>query len=199
MKETIRLPLILSLTTIIAAGALALVNNTTKPKIEAQKQRELQESLAEALPDAADGVLVPVRNKNGEIEYYIGYADKDTTQLVGYITTAYGRGYSSTIVTLVGVDTTGTIRGLKILFQQETPGLGAKIQEIRYGESKPWFQVQFINKNYAKLAVDKDGGEIKSITGATISSRAVTNSVKKAIEELGKKIGGFKGPPKPVI
>ena len=199
MKETIRLPLILGLTTIIAAGALALVSSKTKPKIEAQRRKELQESLAEALPAAVQGVLVPVKNKEGQIEYYIGYAHPDTTGLVGYIVTARGTGYSSTIETLVGVDTSGVIQGLKILFQQETPGLGAKIQEIRYGEKKPWFQVQFIHKRYDRLAVDKDGGDIRSVTGATISSRAVTNSVRKAIEELAKKIGGFASKPKPVI
>jgi len=199
MKETIRLPLILGLTTIIAAGALALVSNVTTPKIEAQRAKELRESLAEALPEAAKGVLVPVKNKSGEIEYYIGYAHPDTTGLVGYVVMAHGTGYSSTIETLVGVDTSGVIRGLKILFQQETPGLGAKIQEIRYGESKPWFQVQFINKSYDRLAVDKDGGEIRSVTGATISSRAVTNSVRKAIENLAKKIGGFAHKPRPII
>ena len=50
-----------------------------------------------------------------------------------------------------------------------------------------------------QLTVDKDGGTIESITGATISSRAVTNSIYKALEDLEKKIGGFQNKVKPVI
>jgi electron transport complex protein RnfG len=199
MKELIRLPLVLGITTIIAATALSLVNNTTKPLIEEQKRRELQASLAEALPSAANGVVVPVLDEEGKVDYYKGYADKDTTQLVGYITLAYGVGYSSTIVTMVGVDTTGVIQGMRILDQLETPGLGAKVVEIKYGEDKPWFQRQFIGRRADELKVDKDGGEIQSITGATISSRAVTNSVRQAIQNLAKKIGGFPQKEKPTV
>ncbi|OQX94990.1 hypothetical protein B6I21_07740, partial [candidate division KSB1 bacterium 4572_119] len=48
-----------------------------------------------------------------------------------------------------------------------------------------------LNKVADGLAVDKDGGEIKSITGATISSRAVANSIKEGLEDLEEKLGGF--------
>jgi len=187
MKEMIRLALILAITATIAAGTLAFVNLKTKPKIEEQRRLALQRALTTALPQAKNGVIVPVV-KDGEVDYYIGYAQPDTTQLVGYAFVARGVGYSSTIETLVGVDSTGTILGVKVLFQLETPGLGSRIEEITYGETQPWFQVQFVGKKARDVAVDKDGGEIHSVTGATISSRAVTNSIRKGYEALMKKI-----------
>ena len=93
---------------------------------------------------------------------------------------------------MVGVDTTGKIIGLKVIAQTETPGLGTKIEEVKYGEKSPWFQDQFIKRTADGLAVDKDGGEIKSITGATISSRAVAVSIKNGLDTLKNKLGGFK-------
>jgi len=93
---------------------------------------------------------------------------------------------------MVGVDTTGTIKGIKIMQQVETPGLGTKVEEVRYGENFSWFQDQFLNHVAQGLAVDKDGGKIISVTGATISSRAVANSIKKGLSKLEKKVKGFK-------
>ena len=85
---------------------------------------------------------------------------------------------------MVGVDTTGAIVGVQVLSQQETPGLGARIEEVKYGEKDPWFQRQFVGKSAASVAVDKDGGEIQSVTGATISSRALSKSVIAAFGKL---------------
>ena len=85
---------------------------------------------------------------------------------------------------MVGVDSLGAIQGMKVLKQVETPGLGTKVEEIKYGEEDPWFTRQFLSKQADQVAVDKDGGDIQSITGATISSRALTQSVVAAYEKL---------------
>lgn len=196
MKDVLRMAGILGVVTVVAAGVLGAVNHVTKPRIEEQRRLELERALTTALPKADPRAIVPVY-EGDEIAYYIGYANPDSTGLVGYAVLARGTGYSSEIETLVGVDTTGRIIGMKILHQVETPGLGTKIEEIRYGEKDPWFQRQFVGKRANELAVDKDGGQIVSVTGATISSRAVTNSVRKAIEELERKIGGFKSVSEP--
>ncbi len=109
----------------------------------------------------------------------------------GYIFVTRGNGYSSTIETMVGVDMYGKIRNAKILFQQETPGLGAKVEEIRYRETESWFTKQFKGKTVTDdIRVIKDGGNIDAVTGATISSRAVTNSINSGLVELEKTIGG---------
>ncbi|HEX9973978.1 MAG TPA: RnfABCDGE type electron transport complex subunit G [bacterium] len=191
MKEIIKLGLILLLVTAIAGAALSVVNNITKPEIEKRKIQATAEALTTALPAAANGVIEPVI-KADTIRYYLGYRDSLKLQFVGYAFLAKENGYSSEIETMIGVDTTGTIVGIKILRQLETPGLGTKIEEVRYGQISPYFQTQFIDKVAGQLAVDKDGGQIVSITGATISSRATTNSIKKGIQKLEQEIGGFK-------
>jgi len=175
MKEIIKYALILMAVTLTASGALALVNHFTAPKIEAQKQKELSLGLAYVLPEAESGIII--EEKLNETVIYKGYANKDTTQLTGYAFSAYAQGYSSRIWTLVGVDTAGLINRINILDQKETPGLGARCTEIKSGDKNPWWQRQFQEKNAQTISVKNDGGTIESITGATITSRSITNAV----------------------
>jgi len=143
------------------------------------------------LPKANPEAILPV-TENESVSHYIGYQTTEKQNIVGYAFVAKGVGYSSIIETMVGVDTTGTVMGIKIMQQVETPGLGTKIEEVRYGESSSWFQDQFLNRISDGLVVDKDGGDIISVTGATISCRAVANSIKKGMGNLEVKLGGFK-------
>ncbi len=183
MKDITQFAATLTLVALITAGSLAWVNKITKPKIIEQQRNELTNALSSVLPDCAYGSIVPVK-KDDHILYYRGYLDKARTQLVGYAFLAEGKGYSSTIRTLVGIDTSCTIYAIKILSQQETPGLGSLCEQVRSGESKPWWQVQFTGKMAKGIAVDKDKGEIESITGATITSRAITNSIAEGVNRL---------------
>jgi len=183
MKDIIKLGSILMLITTIAATALAAVYSVTKPRIELKKVEALNAAKAVALPGVNLKAIDEVKNEE-KVLYYTGYSDTSKSNLVGYAFLAYGKGYSSTIESIVGVDSSGHILGIQVLSQTETPGLGTKIEEIKYGDSLTWVQNKFIGKLCKNLAVDKDGGEIQSITGATISSRAVTNSVTAGYEEL---------------
>jgi len=191
MKEILKLGGILLLVTAIAGAALSMVNAITKPRIEEQKRLVTLRALQAALP-TVDPKLIEPFSENDKISYYIGYNDTNKVEIEGYAFVAKGQGYSSIIETMVGIDTTGKIMGIKIMQQVETPGLGTKIEEVRYGESSSWFQDQFLNRVADGLAVDKDDGDIISVTGATISSRAVTNSIKKGLSELEEKLGEFK-------
>ena len=150
----------------------------TKPKIEAQRLGEEAASLKEVLPSAH--TFEPVE-KDGEIFYYNSFNKEG--RLVGYVFKAVGNGYSSVIETMVGLKEDGTIARIKILSQNETPGLGSKIVEVEQGESESWFQKQFQSKKAENL--DK---EIQTITGATISSEAVMVSIqqeaKKVLESI---------------
>lgn len=191
MRDIVKLGFILLLVTSLAGAALSVVNNITKPRIEEQKRQAISLALTAALPSAANGVIEPDTTST-TIQYYLGFRDSLKQQLVGYAFLTKENGYSSQIETMVGVDSTGKIVGLKILHQLETPGLGTKIEEITRGDSIPYFQRQFIDKVADQLIVDKDGGKINSITGATISSRAVTNSIRKGIQRLEQEIGSIK-------
>jgi Na+-translocating ferredoxin:NAD+ oxidoreductase subunit G len=182
MKNILKLGAILFIVTALAGGGLAVVNAITKPQIEMQKKIILQQSLTAVLPMANSDAIEPTTIDG--FTFYRGFQSNDRTKLVGYAIAVDGKGYSGNISTLVGVDTLLQITGIIILKQSETPGLGTKITEIKYGATSPWFQDQFINRSWKQLVVDKDGGEITSITGATISSRAVTQSVHASLQRL---------------
>ena len=195
MWYIIRLAIILMIVTGISAGALSLVNLQTRPVIEEYKKQQQAAARAEVMEE---GRVFVLRDSMSALPYYEVYSNEDTTGLIGYIFTAEGVGYASTLVTVTGVDTAFNIQGIKITSQQETPGLGAKCMEVRYGEDDPWFQRQYfkdwrlesgMKPLYAMtVAVDKDGGEIHSITGATITGRVISNSIKESAKELKAKL-----------
>jgi electron transport complex protein RnfG len=93
---------------------------------------------------------------------------------VGLAVKVAPRGYSGDVVMLVGVDLELRVKGMKILNQRETPGLGTNVE-------KPKFQKQFIGKGIKDAIEPKK--DIDAITGATISSRAVCEGVKTVLRD----------------
>jgi electron transport complex protein RnfG len=89
---------------------------------------------------------------------------------------------------LAGVDVNGLLTGVTVLEHRETPGLGAQIAHIAYGESEPAFLAQFKGKTADGLVLGKAEGQgsVQAITGATISSQAVLNSVREGLEAFLK-------------
>ena len=164
MKEMVRYGLVLAIICIVAAGLLATVNALTKSKILAQAQAEEGNSLKEVI---AEGVEFDAVKSGNDIIYYKAY--NKAGKLIGVAFKASGKGYSSIIETMVGMLKDGTITAIKVLSHNETPGLGARVSE-------PGFTGQFTNK--------KDLSKVEAITGATISSKAVIDSVKKKAEEI---------------
>ena len=185
-KEIVKYGSILMVVTLSASGALALVNRITEPKIEAQRQKELARGLSYVLPGTESGVILPVRLD--DITIYRGYADPDTTNLVGYAFSAFGKGYSSVIWTLVGVDTAGIILKINVLDQKETPGLGTRSTEIKSGETEPWWQSQFQGKESRSLLLGLAPDRIQAITGATITSKAITESIRLQSNDVFNRI-----------
>ena len=87
---------------------------------------------------------------------------------------------------LVAVNKDGKVIDYSILEHNETPGLGDNA-------SKPAFRSQFRDKTSEQLVVVKDKAKVDNIqamTGATISSRAVTKAVKGAVDEVVAFTGG---------
>jgi len=192
-----KLAVILTIVTAIAAGSLALVNMKTKPIIDEYIRIQEENARTEVMPEGKQFVL---KGADSDTSYYEVYGGENGDELIGYVFTALGKGYSSTIKTVTGIDLDYNLLGIKITFQQETPGLGAKCEEISYGESDPWFQRQFFKKYYEQrgepplnaltIACDKDGGRIHSITGATITGRAISNSIKQFTSTIKSKVEG---------
>ena len=180
MLNIIKLGFILGAFCVAAALALGGVYESTKEKIAFEKEKVMQEALNRVLPEAK--IIIKTDVPDGKV-YYRGFKTADTEEPpIGYAIVANGKGYSSTIQTLVGLTPNGLISGMNIMYQQETPGLGTKAEEVKYGETYPWFQKQFLGEPGDTVAVEKDGGQIRSITGATITSRAIASSIKREIE-----------------
>jgi len=119
--------------------------------------------LKEVLGEAVSFTAI---KKGQEIAYYEA-KDKDG-QTIGAVFKATGKSYSN-IETLVGMLKDGTITAIKVLSQQETPGLGSRVAEPEFTE-----QFRYV----------KDISKVQAITGATVSSNAVIEAVKKRAEEI---------------
>jgi len=182
MKNYIHLSMVLFIISAIACGILALVNDFTSPIIQANKIKEEELARKVVLPEAVDFTkqVLDKSSDGTELFYYTG---KDSNgNIVGYTLVATAPGYSSNPKTMVGLDPELLINNIKVIDQAETPGLGANCVNDN-------FAPRFSGKNKAELKVDKDGGSIASITGATITTRAITNSIAKSIAKLEKALG----------
>ncbi|MFH1414397.1 MAG: FMN-binding protein [Candidatus Omnitrophota bacterium] len=164
MKETIRYSLILGIICFLASAVLSVVNAVTAPKIEEQRMLEEKAALEEVMPEATEFLAKSL----GDSVYYLAFNDQ---RLIGFVIKSSGEGYSSDIVTLTGLDLKLEIVDIKILSQNETPGLGSRVEEASFREQ---FQGRGLN------SMD----QVEAITGATISSSAVIDSIKKQILEL---------------
>jgi Na+-translocating ferredoxin:NAD+ oxidoreductase subunit G len=90
-------------------------------------------------------------------------------------------GYVGPIQLLIGINRDGSITGVRVIRHKETPGLGDFIDTNK----SRWIEVfsgRGPNADGADLTLRKDGGTIDHVTGATITSRAVTNAVANALQ-----------------
>jgi len=126
---------------------------------------------------------IEIEKNNRKIFYSVFEAKHPDGKPAGWVAKAKGQGYADKIELLLGVDPSlKTITGLFVLDQKETPGLGNKII------FEDW-RSQFLNKKTdTPLSVTKEGAtkahEIDSITGATISSRAVCSIINSTVKDL---------------
>jgi len=188
LRDFLHLAGVLTLISVLAAGALSRVHLMTRDRIAAVELQKELDAMKAALPGA--GIFEADTTGDG-FAYYLGYPGESASgEPLGFVALALGKGYSSTIRTMVGVDSSGIITGIKVASQQETPGLGTKVEERRRGEDEPWFQSQFRGKGESDLQLVRGGGahRIEAITGATISSRAVASSVRETVIQLDKVI-----------
>lgn len=168
MKEMVRYGFILALICVVASGLLAVVNSLTAPKIIAAALSEEQAALKEVMPLAAKFTAVKLDANKGTA-YYKAFDSQG--KIMGFVFKATGKGYSSVIETLAGIFIDGKISAIKVISLSETPGLGMRVAEDK-------FTRQFSQQN----SLDLSG--VQAIAGATISSRAVMNSVMKKAQEI---------------
>ena len=178
MRKIARLGAVLFGIPVVTGLILGGVHKVTEEPIRITNENKRLEALTETLPGAKDFKMPRIAfDPKGIItEVNIG---TDGDNLIGHNVTVTPKGYAGLIKIVVGISCDGEVKGIKILSHAETPGLGAKAPE------EP-FSGQFRNKKADDFKVVKvepsADDQIQAISGATITSKAVTTGVNEALK-----------------
>ena len=151
---------------------LALTDSATSAKIAENSKKTEEKSMASAVPEA---VGFSEKIVTEDYTYYEAYGDGNTVTAYVFVTSANGYGGELTVMT--GIDTEGFITGVIPLKLNETAGLGMKAKNDS-------FLSQYEGKTEG-ISVNKSSpgdNEIQALTGATITSKAVTAAVNAAFD-----------------
>lgn len=185
--------IILFVITLIAGLCLGVVYEVTKKPIELAQIAAQKAAYQEVFPEAADfqteDAFTEAAKASAEQLADKGFGNvlvdsalkavDGSGQTLGYVVNTTSKdGYGGNISISVGIQTDGTVLGIAFLSLNETAGLGMNAQN-------PEFKDQFQGKNAESLTVTKSGSagdaEIDALSGATITSNAVTNAVNAAL------------------
>lgn len=194
MRDYVKLSGVLLIICAIAAVFLGFTNEITYKKIADQAEKANNEARQLVLPTAdeftkLDEAELAVIQTNTDYSIVRNiYEAKTGGSLIGYTVMVAPKGYGGAIEMVVGIDLNGTVQGVKVGTNNETPGLGKNAE-------KPAFSEQYKNKTWDSLiSVIKNGtpkeNEIVAIAGSTITSKGVTEGVNKAmavVKELSGK------------
>lgn len=184
MKKTsgLRAVLTLFIITAVIALLLALVNGITAQRIAQAQEEKTREALSAVLeegmtlgerlpdfPDPSEGMIQSAYEASG-----------------GYVFIVNTAGYGGNIAMTVGVNEAGEVTGVEIISHGETPALGERAVK---GSSGELFRSQYLGAR-EPMSVNKDGGTIEAISGATMTSRGITQGVNAALECAGALKGG---------
>ncbi|HPP85009.1 MAG TPA: FMN-binding protein [Bacillota bacterium] len=172
IKSVLKPALVLFAICLVTTALLALTNLFAAAKIGEREKQMISETRKKVLGDA-----VSFEEVNHICARGVG-AEGET---VGYVFTVAEKGYGDDMQVMVGVSD-GKVTGVRVLSHSETAGLGAKAAEKEFLD-----QYNGLSEN-AEV-----GRNIDKITGATISSKAVTSAVNRALDEYKKITEGQHG------
>ncbi len=200
MKEMMRNTGIMLVITLISGLLLGLVYQITKDPIARQEVLAKQKACQEVFSDAASFEAVELAAVDESAWSGEGYGQESVDEVMaakdsagstlGYVITVTTKeGYGGDIRFTMGVREDGTVNGISLLAISETAGLGMRAEEVL----KP----QFAGKNAEKFEYTKSGRtadyEIDAISGATITTNAVTNGVNAGLYYFRTVLGGGGG------
>jgi len=196
MREMIKMVVILTILSCFSGGLLAYIHSGTKERIENQVLEFVKGPAIRAIFEGAtnDPIVDRFRIKDGDIErtFFVGVIDGEPR---GIAFETSGKGYGGDVGLMVGIDVEeNKLKGVGVTTHGETPGMGAK------AKTDPTFVIQFKDQSIEDpFKVTQDGGSINAISGATITSRAVSAAATDASQlykrlepELVEKLKGFK-------
>ena len=161
----IKMAVLLMVICAVVSAVLGAVNMITAPVIADIAAAKTAAAYNEVLPSTGD--YTPV-----------DYSDANVTAVAkcaeGTVVEVSISGSQSMLALAIGVDNDGAITGVSVIDHGETPGLGAKSTEAAW-------RAQFVGQT-SGLALDKKGGEIAPLTGATITSQAIVDACQIAID-----------------
>lgn len=184
-SESIKNTISLMLITLVAGLLLGAVYEITKEPIAKENQRAKEEAYKAVFADAdsfeeitldADQVQKELDGQGLDASINEAMKALDASgQTIGYVLTVTDHeGYGGDIQFAMGVQSDGTMNGISFLSISETAGLGMKAKEDS-------FRKQFEGKNVDQIVYTKNGAsadnEIDALSGATITTNAVTNGV----------------------
>lgn len=177
--------------TLLAGLILGFVNELTKDPIARQKELKIQKACAAVFESAAafeetsldptpadSGIdMVTVINQASESGVTYGSVYRALSAdgtLLGYVlNVTSSEGYGGDIELMMGITLDGTLNGISLLSISETPGLGMQAGEVLV----PQFAGKMVDSFVYTKSGSKAENEIDAISGATITTRAVTNAV----------------------
>lgn len=169
---------------LVASAALGGIYAVTKAPIEAAQTAKINAAIGGVVPEfnnapSEEKYTVDVDGKIATI-----YPAKKDGAIVGYaVEASTSKGFSGTIIVMVGFTPDGAVVNTSVISHAETPGLGAKIND-----SNSHFITQFNGRKPGekRLIVTKDGGDVDAITASTITSRAFCDVVENAYKAFAK-------------
>lgn len=192
MNSVFKNALVLLVITVIAGAAVGAVYEITEEPRAQQEEKTKNEAYRVVIPDA-DIFQDTDYDKDALEQYVVSFGISDGTfsvdgvagaydssgSIIGYaVTVTDGEGYGGDIQIVAGILNDGTVKGVSILSISETAGLGMKAKDDS-------FLSQFAGKLVSSFTYTKDGAsednEIDAISGATITTNAMTNGVNIAI------------------
>jgi len=188
-QSIIRAVIGLSIFAVITAGLIAITQVSTKDIILEQIKIARSKALLEIVPLSehnndmlADSFWLEATQSLGlgeKSEAFIAKQDGIPTTLI--LPVIAPEGYSGPIRLIVGIDISGTIKGVRVIKHKETPGLGDKI-DLKKSEWILGFEGKsLLNTSMDQWKVKKDGGQFDQLTGATITPRAIVKAVHQAL------------------
>ena len=172
----------LALFSTFACVMLAFVYSGTTSIITQRQQADLEATLLELFPDQDDfNTVSDIQSPDPAVTIENAYATMKNGKILGVALNLSRAGYSGDIKSMVGVSVDGAITGVKILEISDTPGLGANAASPKYYVDRVrgiTFYGQFAGKKVSDPFEVKN--DVIAITASTITSRAVSASVKAA-------------------
>ena len=174
---------------IAIAAVVALAYRIAAPRIEAHRHAEAIALLTEVLgglPFDNDPLTDMIAVRDPALLGTDRPLPVHRVRLAGQpvaalIETVAPRGYGGTIRLLVAVTPDGKVIGVRVLAHHETPGVGDRIESGRSGWLKQFIDRSLGNPPDSRWALRRDGGEYDQLSGATVTSRAVTIAIRDAL------------------